>query len=53
LRKTIGVLTNADTPDRTGESALRFDKVNGRYNLSEVLMFAEPSRRIITSPKAK
>jgi hypothetical protein len=52
-RKTIGVLTNADAPDRNGESALRFDKVNGRYNLSEVLMFAEPSRRIVPSAKAK
>lgn len=52
-RKTIGVLTSADLPDRNNEPALRFDKINGRYNLSEVMMYAEPSRRIITSSKAK
>jgi hypothetical protein len=53
LRKTIGVLTSADAPNQSNETALRFDKVNGRYSLSEVMMFAEPSRRILASPKAK
>jgi len=53
LRKTIGVLTSADLPNFSNETALKFDKVNGRYSLSEVTMFAEPSRRILGSPKAK
>ena len=51
LRKTIGVLTSADTPNQSNETALRFDKVNGRYSLSEVVMFAEPSRRILGIPQ--
>ncbi len=55
LRKTIGVLTSADAPNQGNESALRFDKVNGHYSLSQVVMFAEPSRRILTAstPKTK
>jgi len=53
LRKTIGVLTSADTPEHSNEPALKFDKINGRYSLSEVIMLSEPSRRIIGSPKAK
>jgi hypothetical protein len=53
LRKTIGVLTSADTPNQANESALKFDKVNGRYNLSEVVMFAEPGRRILSPTKTK
>ena len=52
-RKSIGVLTSADNPNQSNETALKFDKVDGRYSLSEVIMFAEPSRRIIASPKAK
>src|SRR5579859_98554 len=36
LGKTIGILTSADMPNQSNESALRFDKVNGRYSLSEV-----------------
>jgi hypothetical protein len=47
LRKTIGVLTSADMPNFNNESALKFDKVNGRYSLSEVIMFAEPGRRVL------
>lgn len=53
LRRTIGVLTSADTPNHDSEPALKFDKVNGHYNLSEVVLFSEPSRRILTSPKTK
>lgn len=53
LRKTIGVLTSADTPDHSNEASLKFDKVNGHYTLSQVVMLAEPSRRIISSGKAK
>ena len=53
LRKTIGVLTSADNPNQFGEPALKFDKVNGRYTLSEVVLFAEPSRRVIYNPKGK
>ena len=53
LRKTIGVLTSADTPNQSNEAALRFDKVNGRYSLSEVVMLSEPSRRIVASAKSK
>jgi len=52
-RKSIGVLTSADNPNQSNETALKFDKVDGRYSLSEVIMFAEPSRRIIAAPKAK
>jgi hypothetical protein len=48
LRKTVGVLTCADNPNQTNETALKFEKVNGRYSLSEVVMFSEPSRRILT-----
>ena len=47
IRKTIGVLTSAENPNTTNETALRFDKVNGKYTLSTVSMFAEPSRRIV------
>jgi len=53
LRKTIGVLTSVDTPNQSNETALRFDKVNGRYSLSQVILYAEPSRRILTSPKTR
>jgi len=53
LGQTIGVLTSADSPDHNNEPALRFDKVNGRYSLSEVVMYAEPSRHILASAKAK
>ena len=53
LRKTIGVLTSADTPEHSNEPSLKFDKVNGRYILSEVVMQSEPSRRIISSAKGK
>lgn len=53
LGKTIGVLTSADNPNQANETALKFDKVNGRYTLSEVTMFAEPSRRILASAKAR
>ena len=49
LRKTIGVLTSADMPNQSSEAALRFDKVNGRYSLSEVVLSSEPSRRILGS----
>ncbi len=51
--KTIGVLTTADVPNQSNEAALRFDKLNGRYSLSEVVLLSEPSRRIIGSPKSK
>jgi hypothetical protein len=53
LRKTIGVLTSNDTSNVSNDSALRFDKVNGRYSLSEVVMFAEPSRHILYTPKTR
>jgi len=52
-RKTIGVLTSADTPNTGNETMLKFDKVNGRYSLSQVSMYSEPSRRILSSPKSK
>jgi hypothetical protein len=51
--KTIGILTCADAPSQYNETALKFDKVNGRYSLSHVMMFAEPSRRILGSAKNK
>lgn len=47
LHKTIGVLTCADNPNQNNETALKFDKVNGVYSLSGVVMFAEPSRHIL------
>jgi hypothetical protein len=53
LRKTIGILTSADTPNQSNESALKFAKVNGHYSLSQVVMFAEPSRRIAYTAKTK
>lgn len=53
LRKTIGVLTSADMPNQSGESALKFDKVAGHYSLSEVVLWSEPGRRIISSMKSK
>lgn len=53
LRKTIGVLTSAENPNQGNETSLHFDKVNGRYTLSTVAMFAEPSRRILTPPVKK
>ena len=53
LRKTIGILTTADSPNQSNESALTFDKVNGRYNLSLVTMYAEPTRRILATSKSK
>jgi hypothetical protein len=53
LRKTIGVLTSADIPYQSNEAALRFDKVDGRYSLSEVVLLAEPSRRILASAKSR
>lgn len=46
-RRTIGVLTSADSPNFANETSLRFDKVNGKYTLSTVSMFAEPNRRIV------
>jgi hypothetical protein len=52
-RKTIGILTSADSPNLSNESALRFDKVNGHYSLSEVVMFAEPGRRILPVARTK
>ena len=54
-RKTIGFLTSADAPERLSEPALKFDKVNGRYNLSEVILTAEPSRHVLaaSAPKTK
>lgn len=53
LRKTVGVLTCADIPNQSSEAALRFDKVDGRYSLSEVVMMSEPSRRILATAKSK
>ena len=53
LRKTILVMTNADIPNHSGEAALRFDKVNGHYRLSEVVRLSEPSRRVLASAKFK
>jgi hypothetical protein len=53
FRKTIGVLTSADVPNQSSDAALRFDKVNGRYSLSEVVLASEPSRRILGSTKTK
>ena len=53
LHKTIGVLTSADLPNQGNEPALRFDKVNGQYSLSEVVLWAEPSRHILAVPKTK
>jgi hypothetical protein len=53
LRKTIGILTSADNPNQGNETSLKFDKVNGSYTLSEVSMFAEPSRRILAPAVAK
>ena len=53
LGKTIGVLTSADMPNQTNETSLKFSKVNGRYSLSEVVLFAEPSRHILGNPKMK
>ena len=52
-RKTIGVLTSADNPNQGNETSLHFDKVNGKYMLSTVAMFAEPSRRIVSAPAKK
>jgi hypothetical protein len=52
-RKTIGVLTSADVPNQSSEAALRFDKVNGHYSLSEVVLTSEPSRRILAASKTK
>jgi hypothetical protein len=52
-RKTIGVLTSADNPNQNNETALKFDKVNGHYSLSQVIMFAEPSRRILSPSSTK
>ena len=52
-RKTIGILTSADNPNQNNETALKFDKVNGHYSLSEVVMFAEPARRILSPALAK
>jgi hypothetical protein len=52
LRKTIGVLTSADSPNQGNETSLTFDKVKGHYMLSQVAMFAEPSRRIL-APSTK
>ncbi len=51
--KTIGVLTSADFANPSNEAALKFDKVNGQYSLSEVVMLSEPSRRILGFPKSK
>jgi hypothetical protein len=53
LGKTIGVLTSADAPTQGNETALRFDKVNGRYSLIEVVLLSEPSRRVLGSTKTK
>ena len=53
LHKTIGVLTSADQPNQGNETALRFDKVKGQYNLSEVVLWSEPSRHILGSAKSK
>ena len=53
LHKTIGVLTSADSPNQTNESALKFDKVNGQYSLSQVAMYAEPSRRVLSPSKTR
>jgi hypothetical protein len=53
LHKTIGVLTSADNPNQGNETSLHFAKVNGKYTLSTVAMFAEPSRRILASPGKK
>ena len=51
--KTIGILTSADNPNQANETSLRFDKVNGKYTLSTVAMFAEPSRRVLAAPAKK
>ena len=53
LHKTIGVLTSADMSNPSNEAAVKFDKVNGRYSLSEVVLLSEPSRRILASVKTK
>lgn len=53
LRKTVGVLTSADNPNQANETALKFDKVNGRYSLSQVIMYAEPTRRVLYTAKTK
>jgi hypothetical protein len=53
LRKTIGVLTSADTPNQGNDAALKFDKVNGHYSLSEVILATEPSRRVLGFSKGK
>ncbi|HEY3840647.1 MAG TPA: hypothetical protein VGL72_28945 [Bryobacteraceae bacterium] len=50
LRKTVGILTSADMPNQNNETALKFDKVNGHYSLSEVILFAEPGRRVLGFP---
>ena len=47
-KKTIGVLTSADSPNFNNETFLRFDKINGKYTLATVSMIAEPNRRIIS-----
>lgn len=53
LHKTIGVLTSADVPNQSSEASLKFDKVNGRYSLREVVLASEPSRFILGSAKTK
>jgi hypothetical protein len=47
-RKTVVVLTNAATMSNADAApTIKFDKVNGVYNLTEVGMVGEPSRRLI------
>jgi len=53
LHKTIGVLTSADMPNQSYESALRFEKINGHYSLREVVLSSEPSRYVLGSTKTK
>jgi hypothetical protein len=47
-RKTVVVLTNAATSSNSDAAPIvKFDKVNGVYNLTEVGMIGEPSRRVV------
>jgi hypothetical protein len=51
--KTVVVLTNAGTTNLSETSPkLKFDKVNGVYNLTEVGIAGEPSRLVIKGENA-
>jgi hypothetical protein len=46
--KSVMVLTNADTSVAdASEPRVKFDKVNGAYNLTEIEIAGEPGRRVV------